>query len=123
MNTNIHPKTTQRKVFKSFLDPFLKTFRKVLLRVCLRSCSRTQGLVHLSLRTVFTILVQVVPQTVRWVMHPGGGYQQDKVGFVIPPWMASHNRQAPVVALPLLDLPPLLRASPETPKAIAEVKR
>lgn len=119
MNTNIHPKTTQRKVLNSFLDPFLKTFRKVLLR----SCSRTQGLVQLSLRAVFTILDQVVPQTVRWVMHPGGGYQQDKVGFVIPPWMAVHNRQAPVVTLPLLDLPPLLRASPETPKAIAEVKR
>lgn len=82
-----------------------------------------QGLVQLSVRAVFAILVQVVPQTVRWVMHPGGGYQQDKVGFVIPPWLADHNRQAPVVTLPLLGLPPLLRASPETPEATAEVKR
>lgn len=123
MNTNIHPKTTQRKVLKSFLDPFLKTLRKAFLLDCLRACSRMQGLVQLSVRAVFVILVRVVSQTVRWVMHPGGGYQQDKVGFVIPPWMADHNRQAPVVTLPLLDLPPLLRASPETPKATAEVKR
>lgn len=82
-----------------------------------------QELVQFSVRAVSAILVQVVPQTVRWVIHPGGGYQQDKVGFVIPPWLADHNRQAPVVTLPLLGLPPLLRASPETPKAIAEVKR
>jgi hypothetical protein len=123
LNTNIHPKTTQRKVLKSFLDPFLKTFRKALLRVCLRACSRTQGLVQLSVRAVFSILAQIVPRTVRWVMHRVGGYRQDKVGFVIPPWMADHNRQASVVTLPLLDLPPLLRASPETPKASIEAKK
>lgn len=82
-----------------------------------------QELVQLSVLAVFAILVQVVPQPVRRVIHPSMGYRQDKVGFVIPPWMADHNRQAPVVTLPLLDLPPLLRASPETPKATAEVKR
>lgn len=123
MNTNIHPKTTQRKVLKSFLGPFLKAFRKALQLLCLRPCSRIKGLVQLSVRAVFVILVRVVPQTVRWVMHSGGKYRQDKVGFAIPPWMADHNRQAPVVTLPLLDLPPLLRASPETPKATAELKR
>lgn len=123
MNTNIHPQNTQRKVLKAFLDSFLNAFRKVLLLVCLRACSRMQGLVQFFVRSMFAILVQVAPRTVRWVMHRVGRYRQDKVGFVIPPWMADHNRQAPVVTLPLLDLPPLLRACPETPKATIEVKR
>ena len=85
LNTKFHPQTVQRKVPKSFLYSFPATFRKSFLLVCLRNRTCLHESVQFSVWAVLVILVRSVSQTVRWAIHPSGGYLLDKVGFVIPP--------------------------------------